>query len=60
MKACNVCGEECCTKEGVNRCVKCKQSTAKARSENKKRLETALTSLGLTKVKGALGGTYWE
>lgn len=44
-----------------SRCDACKRQTrnAKARRARKAR-EAALRSCGLVKVRGALGGTYWE
>ena len=58
MKVCEHCGEEIATKDGDNRCGKCarKKNRAKARKER----EDVLRSCGLVKVKGAMGGTYWE
>jgi hypothetical protein len=42
-------------------CAKCKRfkRNAKAR-ENRKARDEAMRSCGLVKVRGALGGTYWE
>ena len=62
MKLCEMCGEEIDTKDGENRCEKCE---SKGRISKKRRLarrarEDAMSSLGLVKVKGAMGGTYWE
>lgn len=65
MKVCQTCGEEIYTKDGENKCLSC-ESQARGpikRAEAKaKRLEreSVLKSLGLNKVRGALGGTYWE
>ena len=47
-------------------CEECEKrdERAKARSkrarDNRKAKDYALESMGLTKVKGAMGGTYWE
>lgn len=66
MKFCEICGEEISTRDGENRCDACeniefkglvKRSNAKTK---RKERENVLKSLGLTKVRGALGGTYWE
>lgn len=71
MKVCRKCGEEIATKDGENFCNKCKipggvsgyepkeVTDARAR-KNRRAREDALRSLGLKKVNGALGGTYWE
>lgn len=64
MKVCNVCGIEIGGRDGENRCdvcdsmepVRLRQKPRKARKER----EDVLRSLGLVKVRGALGGTYWE
>lgn len=63
MKVCEVCGIEISTRDGDNRCMKCEEASkakkAKARKARKERDE-AMRSCGLVKVRGALGGTYWE
>ena len=66
MKLCEVCGEEICTKDGENRCQGCEEIEAKSkaakarRNTNRRAREDALRSCGLVKVRGAMGGTYWE
>ena len=65
MKVCEICGEEIYTKDGENRCRDCDEKKAarvkRARVRQRRReREDVLRSLGLTKVRGALGGTYWE
>jgi hypothetical protein len=60
MKVCQKCGDEIRTLDKVNTCPKCKEKTKKARAANRRANDDALRSLGLTKVRGALGGTYWE
>ena len=65
MKACELCGEEYNGKDGENRCADCRWRplTAKAkkdRASGKRMRESILTSLGLVKVRGSMGGTYWE
>lgn len=66
MKVCEKCGDEIDTRDGDNRCQACDGNPAmapKARAErkrNRKVMDDALSSLGLVKVKGALGGTYLE
>jgi len=62
MKVCEKCGEEICGKDGENFCSDCEQKKKKRDKTNAARRarEAALRSVGLVKVKGALGGTYWE
>ena len=66
MKFCEVCGEEIYTRDGENRCQGCenmeeKKSAKKAQAKaNRKAKEDAMRSLGLVKVRGAMGGVYWE
>jgi uncharacterized Zn finger protein (UPF0148 family) len=65
MKVCEVCGVEFGGRDGENVCPTCereahsKAKRARARANRKVR-EAALESCGLVKVRGALGGTYWE
>ena len=65
MKVCNVCGAEFGGRDGDNTCAVCKREAhsktkrASARA-NRKAREYALESCGLVKVRGALGGVYWE
>ena len=62
MKVCEVCGIEISGRDGENRCAECEgkaRKSARARA-NRKARESALESCGLVKVRGALGGTYWE
>jgi NMD protein affecting ribosome stability and mRNA decay len=61
MKVCERCGVEIDTRDGDNLCRDCDdgRKRAKRRAARKAR-EAVLRSLGLTKVRGALGGTYWE
>ena len=64
MKFCTTCGVEIDTRDGENMCPACDAGlTAKkkaAAKEARAAREEALRSCGLKKVKGALGGTYWE
>jgi len=42
-------------------CSECaKRRKTKRANDNRKARDSALRSLGLTKVRGNLGGTYWE
>lgn len=65
MKVCEHCGEEIGTRDGDSLCDACEraaengQRRKSARSDRRSR-ESALRSCGLVKVRGALGGTYWE
>lgn len=66
MKVCEICGEEISTRDGENRCQQCEEADSKKeirkarRRTNRAAREDAMRSLGLVKVRGALGGTYWE
>lgn len=61
MKACGNCGDEIMTLDGDNTCTECKKKAkARKRKKDRQEREDLLKSLGLTKVKGARGGTYWE
>lgn len=67
MKFCDVCGEEISTRDGDNTCRSCedaqdagkKASLAKRRTARRQR-ESWLKDCGLVKVRGAMGGVYWE
>lgn len=68
MKVCSKCGDEICTKDGENLCPACdnaemegKRAAKKAKAAlSRKERESVMRSLGLVKVRGAMGGTYWE
>jgi uncharacterized Zn finger protein (UPF0148 family) len=62
MKVCETCGVEISTRDGENECVSCDAKVRKSAKRRQARKEKAalMASLGLVKVKGALGGTYWE
>lgn len=67
MKVCAVCGNEIGTRDGENLCNECDhlqntEDMTKRKSKNNRRCEreAVLKSLGLVKVRGAMGGTYWE
>lgn len=68
MKVCEACGDEISTKDGEGLCARCEameergkdpKKAARARRARRSR-DAAMRSLGLVKVRGALGGTYWE
>jgi len=63
MKVCEVCGIEIGTRDGENRCTTC--DGAKRRANDRRRAarrerDQVMRDMGLVKVRGALGGTYWE
>lgn len=62
MKVCEICGEEIGGGDGENRCERCenREVTRKVRNQARRGREEALRSCGLVKVRGALGGVYWE
>lgn len=66
MKVCEICGNEILTRDGENRCRHCEdyedlpaESRAK-RKRARRAKDEVMRSLGLVKVRGAMGGTYWE
>jgi len=64
MKFCEICSNEISTGDGDNRCNDCididTAAKRKQANKNRKARESVMESLGLVKVRGALGGTYWE
>lgn len=65
MKFCSICGTEISIRDGENHCADCDEmEISKARRANARKArrerEQALRDLGLVKVRGVLGGTYWE
>lgn len=60
MKVCGRCGEEISTRDGVNSCPSCKIKSKEQRKANKKAMDDVMSSLGLVKVRGSMGGTYYE
>jgi hypothetical protein len=61
MKVCENCCEEIGTRDGVNKCSKCRQARLKKqRKEAAKAMRAAYESCGLVRVQGALGGIYYE
>jgi hypothetical protein len=69
MQVCRLCGEEVCG-DGVTYCRSCasiadmrdkdarrRRNAAKAR---RRQMASALRDCGLVRVRGALGGEYWE
>ena len=60
MKVCTRCGKEIYTKDGDNFCEECTSKPIRKVKSKRKEKEQLLRDLGLVKVKGKLGGTYWE
>ncbi len=66
MKFCDDCGQEIYTNDGETHCQGCddRRGNGKRTSNKAKRqkagYEQALRDLGLVKVRGAMGGVYWE
>lgn len=74
MKTCENCGIEIGTKDGDNLCGECEAIEMRCSSDrerniawrkqrnkqNRRAKEAAMLSLGLVKVRGAMGGVYWE
>ena len=65
MKVCENCGEEISTKDGDNLCRACEERqddkvAMRLRRGMRNDRGAAMLALGLVKVRGALGGTYWE
>lgn len=65
MKICEKCGIEIDGKDGDNRCPECETATL-TRERNLRRAaqararKDAMESIGMVRVRGALGGVYWE
>ena len=68
MKVCEKCGEEIATPDGDNLCPTCDADDAdrlsKANRAERNRIrrerDQAYRDCGMVKVRGALGGTYYE
>lgn len=65
MKTCEDCGDSIDTRDGENKCAKCEAAAAdgKRRAKAKakrKAMHDALVSCGLVRVRGAMGGVYYE
>jgi hypothetical protein len=63
MKVCEICRDEIATKDGENRCLKCQKASTGKKKLFRKNAETRdaiMESLGLVKVRGAMGGVYFE
>jgi len=60
MKVCSRCGIEIFTRDGDNRCQSCEEKPARKARKRRSERDDVMRSLGLVKVRGAMGGTYWE
>lgn len=66
MKVCERCGDEIFTRDGENRCCACdeqpdpKPKERVRRRNNRKAMDELMDGLGLVRVKGAMGGVYYE
>ncbi len=62
MKVCERCGDEIATKDGDNKCRVCDETPHKKPKAKRRRSvrDEVMASLGLVKVRGAMGGTYYE
>jgi hypothetical protein len=63
MKVCAGCGVEISTRDGDNKCEACEHAGPKQKKQARRKraqIDDVMASLGLTKVRGAMGGTYYE
>ena len=66
MKVCEHCGTEIDTTDGDNLCSDCDNRVAMGKRPSRKakarrrEIDSIMRDLGLVKVRGALGGTYYE
>ena len=60
MKVCEKCGVEIFTKDGDNRCQPCEDGKRKKTRARRSLMDAVAREMGLKKVRGALGGTYYE
>lgn len=64
MKFCSKCGELYDGLDGDNVCISCKRIRTREQrnraTANRRARESVLRDLGLVKVRGALGGVYYE
>jgi DNA-directed RNA polymerase subunit RPC12/RpoP len=62
MKVCQRCGAEIDTKDGENLCQDCERRriSRKKAAQRRREIDDVMDSLGLVKVRGAMGGTYYE
>jgi hypothetical protein len=62
MKVCESCSAEIFTTDGNNRCSQCenKPASKKRARTTRREMDAIMRSCGLTRVRGALGGVYYE
>ena len=64
MKVCQICGDEIGTRDGDNVCRSCEDETSRkkkaAARRRRRERDEVMRSCGMVKVRGAMGGTYWE
>jgi hypothetical protein len=67
VKVCENCGVEIGGRDGENLCEACDMAQGRKKTLRNRRAamrrrerEAVMRSFGLAKVRGALGGTYWE
>ena len=66
MKICEMCGDEISTKDGEGLCEACEDAqdcgrkTRRGGRSNRRMVDSVMADLGMVKVRGALGGTYYE
>jgi uncharacterized Zn finger protein (UPF0148 family) len=66
MKVCEICQQEIWTTDGDNLCPSCdrreRRRVARRRYRREKRsaMDAIMRGLGMVKVRGSLGGVYWE
>lgn len=60
MKVCEKCGDEIDTIDGENTCEKCEHKARKKAKRDRNIKHRIMTDLGLKRVRGALGGVYYE
>lgn len=63
MKVCETCMNELFdVRDGNNRCESCKKKPAAKKKVKNRRseMDDLMASCGMTRVRGAMGGTYYE
>jgi len=59
MKVCETCGDRIDTRDGYNKCASCEDDHRPHKAIACMK-DDVMRSLGLVKVRGAMGGVYWE
>lgn len=63
MKVCEICMTELFNvRDGNNRCETCKRKpgTKKKAKDRRKEMDDLMASCGMTRVRGAMGGVFYE